>query len=37
VSPTLADFSQLIWWMVLLKVGIVFAFLILTTILMIWF
>jgi NADH-quinone oxidoreductase subunit H len=37
VSPTLADFSQLIWWMVLLKVGIVFAFLILTTIFMIWF
>jgi NADH-quinone oxidoreductase subunit H len=37
VSPTLADFSQLIWWMVLLKVGIVFAFLVLTTIFMIWF
>jgi len=37
VDPTLADFYQLIWWMVLLKVGIVFAFLLVTTILMIWF
>jgi NADH-quinone oxidoreductase subunit H len=37
VSPSLSDFSQLIWWMVLLKVGIVFAFLLLTTIFMIWF
>jgi NADH-quinone oxidoreductase subunit H len=36
-NPTLADFSQLIWWMVLLKVGFVFAFLLLTTIFMIWF
>jgi NADH-quinone oxidoreductase subunit H len=36
-DPTLADFYQLIWWMVLLKVGIVFAFLLLTTIFMIWF
>jgi NADH-quinone oxidoreductase subunit H len=36
-DPTLSDFNQLIWWMVLLKVGIVFAFLILTTIFMIWF
>src|ERR1700743_1679865 len=35
-SPTLSDFNQLIWWMVLLKVGIVFAFLLLTTIFMIW-
>ena len=34
--PTLADFYQLIWWMVLLKVAIVFAFLLLTTIFMIW-
>jgi len=37
VDPTLSDFNQLIWWMVLLKVGIVFAFLLLTTIFMIWF
>ena len=37
VDPTLSDFNQLIWWMVLLKVVIVFAFLLLTTIFMIWF
>jgi NADH-quinone oxidoreductase subunit H len=37
VDSTLSDFNQLIWWMVLLKVGVVFAFLILTTIFMIWF
>jgi NADH-quinone oxidoreductase subunit H len=37
VDSTLADFYQLIWWMVLLKVVIVFAFLLVTTILMIWF
>jgi NADH-quinone oxidoreductase subunit H len=36
-DPTLSDFNELIWWMVLLKVGIVFAFLLLTTIFMIWF
>jgi NADH-quinone oxidoreductase subunit H len=36
-DPTLNDFNQLIWWLVLLKVGIVFAFLLLTTIFMIWF
>jgi NADH-quinone oxidoreductase subunit H len=36
-DPTLADFNQLIWWMVLLKVVIVFVFLLLTTIFMIWF
>ena len=36
-DPTLSDFNQLIWWMVLLKVGVVFAFLLLTTIFMIWF
>ncbi|MBV9383640.1 MAG: NADH-quinone oxidoreductase subunit NuoH [Streptosporangiaceae bacterium] len=36
-DPTLTDFSQLIWWMVLLKVAIVFVFLLLTTIFMIWF
>jgi NADH-quinone oxidoreductase subunit H len=35
-DPTLSDFNQLIWWMVLLKVGIVFAFLLFTTIFMIW-
>ena len=31
-DPTLSDFNQVIWWMVLLKVGIVFAFLLLTKI-----
>jgi NADH-quinone oxidoreductase subunit H len=36
-NPTLASFNQLIWWMVLLKVAIVFVFLLVTTILMIWF
>jgi NADH-quinone oxidoreductase subunit H len=36
VDPTLQDFNQLIWWLVLLKVGIVFVFLLLTTIFMIW-
>jgi NADH-quinone oxidoreductase subunit H len=36
-DPTLSDFNQIIWWMVLLKVGIVFVFLLLTTIFMIWF
>jgi NADH-quinone oxidoreductase subunit H len=36
-DSTLSDFNQLIWWMVLLKVGIVFMFLLLTTIFMIWF
>jgi NADH-quinone oxidoreductase subunit H len=36
-DPTLASFNQLIWWMVLLKVAIVFVFLLVTTILMIWF
>jgi NADH-quinone oxidoreductase subunit H len=36
VDPTLADFNQLIWWLVLLKVGIVFLFLLLTTMFMIW-
>jgi NADH-quinone oxidoreductase subunit H len=35
-DPTLSDFNQLIWWMVLLKVGIVFVFLLLTTMFMIW-
>ncbi len=35
-DPTLADFNTLIWWMVLLKVGFVFVFLLLTTIFMIW-
>ncbi|MCL2584065.1 MAG: NADH-quinone oxidoreductase subunit NuoH, partial [Streptosporangiales bacterium] len=37
VDSTLNDFNQLIWWMVLLKVGMVFVFLLLTTIFMIWF
>ena len=36
-NPELSDFNQLIWWMVLLKVGIVFLFLLLTTMFMIWF
>jgi NADH-quinone oxidoreductase subunit H len=36
-DPTISDFNQLIWWMVLLKVGIVFLFLLLTTMFMIWF
>jgi NADH-quinone oxidoreductase subunit H len=36
-DPTLSDFNQLIWWMVLLKVAIVFVFLLLTTTFMIWF
>jgi NADH-quinone oxidoreductase subunit H len=36
VAPTLSDFNQLIWWLVLLKVGIVFVFLLLTTMFMIW-
>jgi NADH-quinone oxidoreductase subunit H len=36
-DPTLADFNQLIWWMVLLKVAFVFLFLLLVTMFMIWF
>src|SRR6202046_650248 len=35
-DPTLSNFNQLIWWLVLLKVGIVFVFLLLTTMFMIW-
>ena len=35
-APTLADFNQLIWWLVLLKVAVVFAFLLLMTMFMIW-
>ncbi|MGD0603213.1 MAG: NADH-quinone oxidoreductase subunit H, partial [Streptosporangiaceae bacterium] len=35
-DPTISDFNQLIWWLVLLKVGIVFLFLLLTTMFMIW-
>ena len=35
-APTLQDFNQLIWWMVLLKVGMVFVFLLLMTMFMIW-
>jgi NADH-quinone oxidoreductase subunit H len=37
VDSTLANFYQIIWWMVLLKVAVVFVFLLLTTIFMIWF
>ena len=37
LDSTLSDFNQLIWWLVLLKVAIVFVFLLLTTIFMIWF
>ena len=36
-DPTLADFNTLVWWMVLLKVGFVFVFLLLVTMFMIWF
>ena len=36
-SPSLSDFNQLIWWLVLLKAGIAFVFLLLVTIFMIWF
>jgi NADH-quinone oxidoreductase subunit H len=36
-DPAIGDFNQLTWWMVLLKVGIVFVFLLLTTMFMIWF
>jgi NADH-quinone oxidoreductase subunit H len=36
-DPSINDFNQLIWWMVLLKVGIAFVFLLLTTMFMIWF
>src|SRR5215475_1620613 len=36
-DPTLSDFNEVIWWLVLLKVGIAFAFLLFTTIFMIWF
>src|SRR3984885_15008780 len=35
-DSTLSDFNQLIWWLVLLKVGVVFLFLLLTTMFMIW-
>jgi NADH-quinone oxidoreductase subunit H len=35
-DPTLSSFEQNIWWMVLLKVVFVFAFLLLTTLFMIW-
>jgi NADH-quinone oxidoreductase subunit H len=35
-DPTVGDFNQLIWWLVLLKVAIVFLFLLLTTMFMIW-
>jgi NADH-quinone oxidoreductase subunit H len=35
-TVSVSSFNQLIWWMVLLKVGIVFGFLLVTTIFMIW-
>src|SRR6201990_3215232 len=35
-DPTLASFYQLTWWLVLLKVAVVFVFLLLTTMFMIW-
>src|ERR1700735_1777195 len=35
-DPTLSNFNQLIWCLVLVKVAIVFLFLLLTTIFMIW-
>ena len=35
-DPTLASFYQLTWWLVLLKVIVVFVFLLLTTMFMIW-
>src|ERR1700749_4924186 len=37
LDSTLSDFNTLIWWMVLLKVAVVFVFLLLTTMFMIWF
>ncbi|HLK00373.1 MAG TPA: NADH-quinone oxidoreductase subunit NuoH [Streptosporangiaceae bacterium] len=36
-DPTLSDFNALIPWMVLLKIGFVFIFLLLVTMFMIWF
>ncbi len=35
-DPTLASFYELTWWLVLLKVVVVFVFLLLTTMFMIW-
>src|SRR5438067_715189 len=35
-DPTLASFYELTWWLVLLKVAVVFIFLLLTTMFMIW-
>ena len=35
-APTLSDFNELTWWMVLFKVAIIFVFLLLTTMFMIW-
>jgi NADH-quinone oxidoreductase subunit H len=37
MNPSLSDFGTVIWWMVLLKVGVVFVFELLTAALMIWF
>ena len=36
-NPTLLDFGHDPWWMILLKVGFIFLFLLLMTIFMIWF
>ena len=35
-DPTLASFGHDTWWLILLKVGVIFAFLMLTTLFMIW-
>ncbi len=35
-DPTLASFGHEVWWLILLKVGVIFAFLMLTTLFMIW-
>jgi NADH-quinone oxidoreductase subunit H len=37
MNPSLSDFGTVIWWMVLLKVGVVSVFQLLTAALMIWF
>src|SRR5215468_1896510 len=35
-NPTLASFGHDPWWMIILKVAVIFVFLLLTTIFMIW-
>ena len=35
-DPTLASFSPLVWWIVIIKVLVIFLFLLLFQILMIW-